>query len=212
MALTQTINKIKKEIPANVKILAATKTRTTAEIQEAVDSGISIIGENYVQEAEKKYPYIKGDIEKHCIGHLQKNKIKKALEIFDVIETVDSLDIAKEIDKRTKKQIPTYIEVNIGKETKKTGVLPENLEILIEEISKLKNVKITGLMTMAPFFEDIEKIRPYFKEMKRLFDKIHKKYPSIAILSMGMSDSYKIAIEEGANLIRLGTAIFGRRS
>ena len=120
MALTQTINKIKKEIPANVKILAATKTRTTAEIQEAVDSGISIIGENYVQEAEKKYPYIKGDIEKHCIGHLQKNKIKKALEIFDVIETVDSLDIAKEIDKRTKKQIPTYIEVNIGKETKKT--------------------------------------------------------------------------------------------
>jgi len=212
MSIKDNIYKIKKEIPSNVDILAATKTRSIAEIQEAVDSGIYIIGENYVQEAEKKYPSIKGEVKKHYIGHLQTNKVKKALEIFDVIETVDSLNLAKEIDKKADKEVIIYIEVNIGREPNKTGVFPEEADKLIDEISKLRNVQITGLMTMAPFLKDIEKIRPYFKEMKNLSDKLNKKYPKIRTLSMGMSDSYKIAIEEGANLIRLGTVIFGARN
>lgn len=212
MAIKENIEKIKKETPSDVKILAATKTRTIAEIQEAIGSGIKLIGENYVQEAEKKYPQLKGNIEKHCIGHLQKNKVKRALDVFDVIETVDSLETAKEIEKKAKKPFPVYIEINIGKEQNKTGVMPEKAEALIEDISKSKNIKIVGLMAMAPYFDNPEKTRPYFKEMKRLFDKLKKHYPDIKTLSMGMSGSYKVAVEEGANLIRLGTAIFGERN
>lgn len=216
MSIKENIEEIKKEIPDDVTLVAATKTRSVFEIKEAIDAGISIIGENYVQEAESKYKELKGKVKIHCIGHLQTNKIKKAVEIFDMIETVDSVKVAKEIDKRTTKLMPILVEVNIAKEASKSGVMPENTIDLIKEISNLnlKNIKIKGLMTMAPFFDDPEKDRPHFREMKQLFDELKAmNIPNVdmEILSMGMSDSYKVAIEEGATMVRVGTKIFGKR-
>jgi len=218
MSIDNNIKEIKKELSPNITIIAATKTHSVDEIKQAVKAGITTIGENYIQEAEKKYPKLKGKVKFHCIGHLQKNKVKKAVEIFDMIQTVDSLSIAKEINKRCKnidKVMPILIEVNSGKEPNKDGIMPEDAENLIKEISNLKNIKIKGLMTMAPFFKDPEKNRPYFKLTKKLFDKIKiLNIPNVdmEILSMGMSHSYKIAIEEGANRVRIGTKIFGERA
>lgn len=211
MGIKENIDEIKKEIPSKVTLVAATKTRSVEEIKEAIDAGIEIIGENYVQEAESKIE-LKGNVKIHCIGHLQTNKIKNAVELFDMIETVDSLKVAKEIDKRGK--MPILVEVNSGKEPNKSGVMPDKTIDLVKEISQLKNVKIKGLMTMAPYFDDPEKDRPYFKEMKQLFDEIKAiNIPNVdmEILSMGMSDSYKVAIEEGATMVRVGSKIFGKR-
>ena len=217
MSIENNIKKIKQELPANIELVAATKTRSVDEINQAIESKIKIIGENYVQEAEEKYNKLKGKVKLHCIGHLQKNKVKKAVEIFDMIQTVDSTKIAEEINKRCNnlnKTMPILIEINSGKEPNKNGVMPEDTINLIKDISKLENIKIKGLMTMAPYFEDAEKDRPYFKLTKTLFDKIKKlNIPNVdmEILSMGMSHSYKIAIEEGANMVRVGSKLFGSR-
>jgi PLP dependent protein len=217
MSIKNNIKKIKQELPANIILVAATKTRSVDEINQAIESKINIIGENYIQEAKKKYSKLKEKVKFHCIGHLQKNKVKKAVEIFDMIQTVDSTKIAEEIDKRCKsinKTMPILIEINSGKEPNKDGVMPEDTINLIKEISQLKNIKIKGLMTMAPYFEDAKKDRPYFKLTKTLFNKIKTlNIPNVdmEILSMGMSHSYKIAIEEGANMIRIGSKLFGSR-
>ena len=217
MSISDNISKIRKEINSNITIVAATKTRSTDEIKQTIAEGINVIGENYIQEAEEKYQELKGKVKIHCIGHLQTNKVKKAVEIFDMIQTVDSIKIAKEIDKRSKdinKIMPILIEINSGKEPNKDGAMPNNAESIIKEISNLTNIKIKGLMTMAPFFKDPEQLRPYFKLTKQLFNKIKSlNIPNIdlEILSMGMSHSYKIAIEEGANVVRIGTKIFGSR-
>ncbi len=214
MDIKKNIKKIINETPSNIITVAATKTRTTDEIKQAIDAGITIIGENYVREAEEKYKVLKGKVKFHLIGHLQTNKVKKALKIFDIIQTLDSLRLAEEINKVAEKPIDCLVEVNIGKEMSKTGVMPEKVIDFIKEISKLNNIKINGLMTMAPYFKDVEKTRPYFKEMKKLFDSINKlsiNNVDMKILSMGMSHSYNVAIEEGANMIRLGTAIFGEK-
>lgn len=215
MSISGSIEEIKKGLPSDVVLVAATKTHSIEEIKEAIEAGIEIIGENYVQEAEKKLNELKGKVKFHCIGHLQTNKVKKAVEIFDMIETVDSVKLAEEIDKRCRdigKVMPVLIEVNIGKEENKSGCMPEDVEKLVKEISTYQNIKIKGLMTMAPYFEDMKKYRVYFKKTKELFDKIKSlNIPNVnmEILSMGMSDSYKIAIEEGANVVRIGTKIFG---
>jgi len=217
MSIKNNIKAIKKELPNNIKLVAATKTRSIDEIKQAVEAGINIIGENYVLEAEEKYKELKGKVKFHCIGHLQTNKVKKAVEIFDMIQTVDSIKIAKEIDERCnnlKKTMPILIEINSGKEKNKAGIAPKDTEKLIKEISTLKNIKIKGLMTMAPFFKDPEKDRPYFKLTKDLFDNIKEKHiPNVDMetLSMGMTHSYKVAIKEGANMIRIGSKIFGSR-
>jgi len=217
MSIKENIEKIRKELPSNIVIVAATKTRAIEEIKQAIPAEIEIIGENYVQEAESKQKELKGKVKVHCIGHLQQNKVKKAVEIFDMIQTVDSLKIAKEIDKRCRainKIMPILIEVNIGKEENKSGCMPEDVEKIAIEISNLKNIKIKGLMTMGPVFDNPEKYRPYFKEMKKIFDKIkEKRIPDtdMELLSMGMSDSYKIAAEEGANMVRIGAGIFRGR-
>ena len=217
MSIEENIGLIKKELPRHVKLVAAAKTRSIEEIKQAIEAGVDAIGENYIQEAEEKYSRLKGNARFHFIGHLQTNKVKKAVELFDMIQTVDSLNVAKEIDKRCKdisKIMPILIEVNSGKEENKDGCMPENVESLIKEISKLKNLKVKGLMTMAPFFDNPEKDRPFFRLTKRLFDKIKGlNIPNVdmEILSMGMTDSYKIAIEEGSNMIRIGTKIFGPR-
>jgi len=200
------IQKIKLEI-GSTKLVAVTKLRTIEEIKQAINSGINIIGENKIQEAEQKYSEIKDmEVELHFIGHLQTNKVKKAVEMFDLIQTLDSLKLAKEIDKRAKeinKIQDILIQVNIGKEPQKYGVLPENVIEFVDNINKFQNIKVMGLMCMPPLNRDS---RPYFKEMKMLYDKLE-----LEVLSMGMSNDYKIAIEEGSNMIRIGRLLFGER-
>jgi len=208
--IKENVKKILSELPPNVKLVAAAKTRTPEEIKEAIEAGITIVGENYVQEWDR----VKGQVPRvkvHFIGHLQTNKVKKAVQLFDMIETVDSMKLAKEIDKQCAKigkVMPILIEVNSGREEQKAGVYPEKVDQLIQQISELKNVKIKGLMTMGPFSDNPEVVRPYFVETKKVYDQIG----NLEILSMGMSSSYEVAIEEGANLVRIGTAIFGERN
>jgi PLP dependent protein len=203
--------KILSHLPGYVELVAATKARSVDEILAAIESGVRIVGENYIQEAEDKFSVIGSKVKWHFIGHLQKNKAKKAVAIFDMIETVDSAEIARAINKACagiNKVMPILIEINSAREESKTGIVPEKAEGLIKSISGLSNIKVSGLMTMGPLLGNPEDYRPYFKETKELFDKIRASY-DIKYLSMGMSDSYHIAIQEGANLVRIGTAIFG---
>ena len=203
--------KILSWLPGYVELVAAAKGRKVEEILEAIDSGVRIIGENYVREAEEKFIVIGPKVKWHFIGHLQKNKVKKAVKIFDMIETVDSVEIAEEIDKACasiNKTMPVLIEVNSAKEQNKSGVLPEDAEAIIENISNLPSIKVSGIMTMGPVLENPEDYRPYFEQTKKLFDRIKINH-DMKYLSMGMSGSYHIAIQEGANLVSIGTAIFG---
>ena len=217
MIIKQNISQILSELPDGVQLVAAAKTRSPEEILEAVEAGVKIIGENYVQEAERACEVVGNKAKWHFIGHLQKNKVKKAVKIFDVIETVDSIELAREIDKRCAqigKTMPVLIEINSGRELQKAGVLPENAEQLAREISACPNIRITGLMTMGPRFGNPENSRPYFVETKKLFEKIKKlNLPDTEMspLSKGMTNSYKIALEEGANIVRIGSKIFGER-
>ena len=217
MTIKQNVSQILSELPDGIQLVAAAKTRNPEEILEAVEAGVKIIGENYVQEAERAYEVVGNKAKWHFIGHLQKNKVKKAVKIFDVIETVDSIELAREIDKRCAqigKTMPVLIEINSGRELQKAGVLPENAEQLAREISACQNIRVTGLMTMGPRFGDPEDSRPYFVETKKLFEKIKKlNLPNTEMryLSMGMTNSYKIALEEGANIVRIGSKIFGER-
>ena len=206
------------ELPAHVELVAAAKARTPEEILEAVKAGVKIIGENYVQEAQAAFAVIGRQVKWHFIGHLQKNKVKKAAEIFDLIETVDSLELAKEIAKRCREQrkaVPVLIEINSGREPQKFGVMPDDAISLIQELSQIQNIRVEGLMTMGPEFGDPENARPFFQETKKTFDEIKAlDLPGVAMswLSMGMSHSYRVAIQEGANMVRIGTKIFGPRT
>jgi pyridoxal phosphate enzyme (YggS family) len=215
--IQENVKKLLNELPDSVELVAAAKTRTVEEIIKAVEAGIKIIGENYVQEAVPVFQAIGRKIRYHFIGHLQKNKVKKAVEIFDMIETVDSIKIAEEINKRCaqiEKIMPILIEINSGREPQKFGVLPEEAECLIMNLSTMKNIKVMGLMTMGPFTGDPEAARPYFIETRKCFEKINSlRIPNLEMkyLSMGMTNSYKIAVQEGANIVRIGTKIFGER-
>jgi pyridoxal phosphate enzyme (YggS family) len=215
--IKENIETLLKQLPSDVQLVVATKARTTVQIEEAISAGITIVGENYVKEAQVKFNAIGKRVRWHLIGHLQKNKAKFAVKIFDMIETLDSAELAVALDKECKKinkVMPILIEVNSACEPQKAGVLPENVESVLKEILKFENLKPMGLMTMGPLLDEPEKIRPFFKETRELFDMIKATYGNSLdwqYLSMGMSDSYKIAIEEGANLVRVGTAIFGRR-
>jgi len=215
--IKENVRNLLKELPKGVSLEGAAKTRTPEEIVEAIEAGLEIIGENYVQEAEKAYQIIGNCVEWHMIGHLQSNKAKKAVKIFDMIETVDSLKLALAIDKACSnlgKVIKVLIEINSGEEMQKAGVTPNDAALLIKEISKLNSIKILGLMTMGPLAGNPEEARPYFRRTKNLFDEIREmRMPGVemAVLSMGMSNSYRVAIEEGANLVRIGTSLFGKR-
>ena len=214
MGISNRINEVKRGLPENVELILATKTRSSAEILEAVDRGAFMIGENYVQEAWGKYEDLKGKVEMSLIGHLQRNKVKKALKIFDMIETVDSVRLAAEINKRANEPLEVLIEVNSGEESQKSGVVPGDVENLVLAVSKMKNIRLKGLMTMAPLFIDSEEARPYFAATKKLFDELADKKidnVSMEVLSMGMSGTYKIAIEEGATRVRVGSLVFGER-
>ena len=217
-SIKQNAARLLAELPDGVELVAAAKTRTAEEILEAIQAGIKIIGENYVKEAREAYRLVGKRAKWHFIGTLQKHNVRRnMLEIFDMIESVDSLDIAKEIDKRCAqigKIMPILIEVNSGREPQKSGVLPDDAEQLVREISSLGNIKVTGLMTMGPRFGNPEDSRPYFVETRKIFDIIKGLgLPNVEMsyLSMGMTNSYKVALEEGANIIRIGTRIFGER-
>ncbi len=215
--ITQNVKRILSELPEGVVLVAAAKTRTPEEILQAIAAGITILGENYVQEAERAYAVIGKQARWHLIGHLQRNKVKKAVTIFDMIETVDTIDIAREIDKRCAqidKVMPVLIEVNSGRERQKAGIFPEETEELVREITDLPNIRLMGLMTMGPRLGDPEDSRPYFVETRKVFERLKKlNLPNFEMryLSMGMTNSYKIALEEGANIIRIGNKIFGER-
>lgn len=218
-SIKEKYEEIKKEIPDYVTLVAATKGKTVDDIEVAIDAGIEIIGENYVQEAVEKYDEVGDRVNWHLIGHLQKNKINKALPIFDVIQTVESIRKAKHIDKRVlragKEVVPVYIEINIANEESKYGIKPEyeSLKNLACSIAELEHLRLEGLMTMGPRFGDPEEARPYFKTTKELFDKLNSELSDIdmKVLSMGMSNSYKVAIEEGSNMVRIGSKLFGLR-
>ncbi len=214
MSIEQNVKQILRTLPNGVKLVTVAKTRTGEEILEAVAAGITAVGENYVKETELARAVIGDRVTWHLIGHLQHNKVKKAVHLFDVIETVDSLDIAREIDRRCGqlgKVMPVLIEVNSGREAQKNGVSPENVENLVKQIAELPNIRVRGLMTIGPLLENPEDSRPYFAVTKQLFEKVKSlKLPGVKMdyLSMGMSNSYMVAIEEGANVVRIGRKIF----
>jgi len=215
--IAQTVKKIKQSLPPDVLLVAAAKTRTPDEVRSAIEGGIRIIGYNYIQEAEHMRQVIYNQVQWHMIGHLQRNKVKKAVNLFDMIETIDSEELAEAVNKlciANNKIMHVLIEINSGKESNKTGVLPGNVKNLILKINHLSNVKIRGLMTMGPRFGDPEDARPYFMLTRSIFEEIKNsgiEGIEMKYLSMGMSNSYKIAIEEGANIIRIGTLLFGTR-
>ncbi|MBW2365543.1 MAG: YggS family pyridoxal phosphate-dependent enzyme [Deltaproteobacteria bacterium] len=205
--------------PDSIRLVAVSKTKPADMIKKAIDAGVTILGENYIQETRKKFDVLSAhDASWHFIGHLQTNKAKYAVKMFDLIHTVDSLKLAKELDKEAKKigkKQNILIQVNVGMESSKSGI-PENETLrLIKEISLLDNISIKGLMTMPPFFDQPEKVRPFFTALRKLRDTIKSaSIPNISVdeLSMGMSGDYEVAIEEGATLVRVGTAIFGERN
>lgn len=215
--IKQNVVQILSELPNGVELVAAAKTRNPGEILQAIEAGIKIVGENYVQEAEPAYEVVGNRAKWHFIGYLQRNKVKKAVKLFDMIETVDSVEIAGEIDKRCAqigKVMPVLIEINSGREEQKSGVFPEKAEQLVREISSLQNIRVKGLMTMGPRFGNPEDSRPCFVETKKIFDKLKNlNLPNVEMryLSMGMTNSYKIAIDEGANIVRIGSKIFDER-
>jgi hypothetical protein len=215
--ILENVKQILSDLPSGVELVAAAKSQTPGKVLEAIEAGVRTIGENYVQEAESHFAAIGSRAEWHFIGHLQTNKVKKAVGIFDMIETVDSADLAREIDKRCRaigKTMPVLIEINSGEEEQKAGVRPADAEALIREIAPLSNIKVRGLMTMGPFEGDPGNSRPYFRITREVFERI-KAFAilgvEMAVLSMGMTNSYRIALEEGANMIRIGTKIFGQR-
>ena len=205
--------------PAQVRLMAVTKTVDPELVNAAIDAGITLLGENKAQELCAKYDsYHKDGVEIHFIGHLQTNKVRHIVDKVQMIESVDSLPLAEEINKRCaalNKQMPILIEVNIGREESKSGVLPEDLPALLEEISKLPAVSVRGLMAIPPVCENNEQVSQYFYQIQQLFIDIkQKKYDNInmEILSMGMSGDYQTAIAYGSNVVRIGTAMFGHRN
>lgn len=205
--------------PEDIKLIAVTKTISIQQIKEAIDAGLKILGESKVQEAQKKVTsdelrVMSNGIQWHLIGHLQKNKAKTAVELFEMIHSVDSFELAEIADKHAEKAGKTQrilLQVKLSDETSKYGILKDNLSELIREISGLKNLRIEGLMTIPPFFENPENARPYFNELRALRDKAEIMGFYFPELSMGMTNDFEVAIEEGATMVRIGTAIFGER-
>jgi len=200
-----------------IRLLAASKTQGIAEIRAAADAGIRLFGENYVQEAKSKTGAIDQPMEWHMIGHLQRNKVKAALDLFSLIQSLDSVELARVLDKEGKKRgrmVRAFVEVNLGGEESKSGIDKDKVASLLREVENLSHLRVEGLMTIPPFREEPETMRPYFRELKELQTELKGlKIPNVDLkeLSMGMTHDYPVAIEEGATLVRVGTAIFGAR-
>jgi len=204
-------------LPAGVLLVAAAKTRSAEEVTTAVDAGLSAVGHNYVQEAEDTVDAVGRGVKWHMIGHVQRNKAKRAVALFDMIETLDSVRLAEAIERHAAdvdKALSVLIEINGGEESSKTGVHPDEAEDLVRRVAELPHLRVAGLMTMGPAFGDPENARPYFRIARDAFDRLAAaRVPSVDMryLSMGMSNSYQVAIEEGANVVRIGTRLFGPR-
>jgi pyridoxal phosphate enzyme (YggS family) len=207
MTISQKLEALKKEL-GSVQLIAVTKFASDEQMQELINAGQFIFGENRVQVAQaKQEKFIDSRIQWHLIGHLQTNKAKQAVKLFEVIQSIDSIKIAEEVNAQAEKihKIQkVLVEVNIAKEPQKNGVVPEEAYALIEHVRHLQHVELLGLMSMAPLSDNPEDSRPYFKKMKQLFDD----HPELTVLSMGMSGDYKIALQEGATVVRIGTKLF----
>ncbi len=201
----------------SIRLLAVSKTIEPERIRQAMEAGMTLFGENYVQEAREKIPDIGHDVHWHMIGHLQTNKAKYVVSLFEWIHSVDRLELAEELDRRAgqhSRKLNVLIEVNVSGETSKSGAEPSSVLELVRQISVLPNLSIQGLMTMPPYSDDPEQSRPYFIALRKLRDDIESAHiPRVAMneLSMGMTDDFEVAIEEGATIIRVGRAIFGER-
>ena len=197
--------------PGEVRLVAVTKTVALERIKQGMDAGLKILGENYIQEAQKKIETLGRSVSWHFIGRLQSNKAKFAVRLFDLIHSVDTLKLAQELNRRAQieeRRLDILVQVNISGEETKGGVGPGAARDLLDQILKLDHLAVKGLMTMPPFFDQPEKARPYFAALRALRDEYG---PPLTELSMGMSGDFEVAIEEGATLVRVGTAIFGSR-
>jgi hypothetical protein len=204
--------------PESVELVAVSKTVEVGRIQEGIEAGITILGENRVQEAQGKISEIGHSVQWHLVGHLQSNKAKLAVSLFDFIHSLDSIHLAEALVRHAQLQgkvMPVLIEVNLAQEESKSGVSPEEVPALLRSLSSLSHLQVLGLMAIPPFFEETEKVRPYFRRLRELAEEISAmEIDNIEMrhLSMGMSHDFEIAIEEGATLVRIGTAIFGPRN
>lgn len=203
--------------PISVRIVGVSKTVSAEKISEAIAAGITIIGENRVQEARDKIVKVHGNAEWHLIGHLQKNKVKYIFDLFQMMESLDSLDLAKAIDNRAEKGtvvFPVLIEVNVGEEKSKSGLLPKTVLESVKEMARLKWIRIRGLMAVPPYSENPEDSRSYFRHLGEIQREIQAEGidgVELQELSMGMTNDFEVAVEEGATLVRIGRAIFGER-
>lgn len=214
MNIRDNILSLKEEISDEVKLVAVSKTRSIDEIKEAYNSNQKIFGENRVQEIVEKHQLLPDDIEWHMIGHLQKNKVKYISNFISLIHSLDRISLATEIDKCAKKsnrKIDCLIQLKISSEETKFGLDISHLEDFFSEVKKYNNINLVGLMGMASFTQEKEKIIDEFNKIKELYDKMKLKNSNLKILSTGMSDDYKLALENGSNMIRLGSKIFGKR-
>jgi pyridoxal phosphate enzyme (YggS family) len=206
-----------KSIEDEVKLVAVTKNHDVEAMREAIDAGATDIGENRIQEAQQKFQTLDRKVTWHLIGHLQTNKAKHAVEMFSLIHSVDTPHLAKAIDKeagKIDKLQDILVQVNLAREESKSGVYIEDLKPMLELCDALPHIHLCGLMCIAPNYDDVEKCRPLFRKMREIFEKIKEipfKTSNIKYLSMGMTHDYVIAVEEGANIVRVGTAIFGPR-
>jgi len=202
---------------APVTLIAVTKNHDVAAMREAIDAGAADIGENRIQEAKEKYAELDRDVNWHLIGHLQTNKAKTAVQLFDLIHSVDTPHLAKALDKeagKIGKVQDILVQVNLAREDSKSGVYKEDLQAMLDLVETLPHLCLRGLMCIAPNYEDVEMCRPLFREMYEIYQQVKElPYPTanITYLSMGMTHDYPIAVEEGANIVRVGTAIFGPR-
>ena len=203
--------------PSEVLLLAVSKTKPKEDIMELYNAGVRDFGENYVQELREKHEDLPKDIRWHMIGHLQRNKVKYIAEYVDLIHSVDSYELAETIDKEARKHdriIPVLIEVNVGEEDSKFGLSIKEIPVFVESLSEFSNIKVRGFMTSAPYTDDTKLLHDLFRSMRELIldtkAKNHNNY-EVNVLSMGMSNDYNIAIEEGSTIVRVGTDIFGAR-
>ena len=198
----------------NVKLIAVSKTHPAETVDEAIRNGINDIGENRIQEAAAKFDDVRERAVWHMIGHLQRNKVKTALKIFDTIHSVDSVSLAAEIDKRASRTIDFLVEVNIGEEKAKSGVMPDETLGLLKEVGTFAKLKCLGLMTIPPLTDDIERLRSYFRAVRDIQKEANRTNifdNPLTELSMGMTNDFETAIEEGSTMVRVGRAIFGER-
>lgn len=215
--IKENLQKIKSTLPENVTLVAVSKTKPIADLQEAYDAGQRVFGENKIQEMVAKYDELPKDIKWHMIGHLQRNKVKYMAHFVDLIHGVDSFKTLKEIDKQAKKHnrvINCLLQARIAKEDTKFGLPFQDIEAILasEELKKLEHVKIVGLMGMATFTDNQEQLQEEFSSLANFFNKTQENHPNLQTLSMGMSGDYELAIKNGSTMVRIGSSIFGVRN